>query len=133
MASQRSELEVTAQRAAEMQREGAQIVDVREPREHEEGHIAGDRLIPLGDLTGAAGTIDRDRPVVFVCRVGGRSAMAAQAFRGAGYDAWSLAGGLLDWEAGGPAPRARGRPRRGPLGSGRSARGDPGGGAPRCS
>ena len=27
--------------------------------------------------------------------------MAAQAFRGAGYDAWSLAGGLLDWEAGG--------------------------------
>ncbi|UGS34885.1 rhodanese-like domain-containing protein [Capillimicrobium parvum] len=101
MASQRSELEVTAQRAAEMQREGAQIVDVREPSEHEEGHIAGDRLIPLGDLTGAAGTIDRDRPVVFVCRVGGRSAMAAQAFRGAGYDAWSLAGGLLDWEAGG--------------------------------
>ena len=99
MASQRSELEVTAQRAAEMQREGAQIVDVREPREYEEGHIAGDRLIPLGDLTGAAGTIDRDRPVVFVCRVGGRSAMAANAFRRAGYDAYTMTGGMVEWEA----------------------------------
>jgi len=98
MANQVSDLEVDAPRAIEMQREGAQVVDVREPYEYEAGHIAGDRHIPMGALTAAAASINRDRPVVFVCRVGGRSAMAAQAFRGAGYDAWSLAGGLVEWQ-----------------------------------
>jgi rhodanese-related sulfurtransferase len=101
MAYPPSELEVEPRRAAEMQREGAQIVDVREPHEYEAGHIAGDRHVPLALLTDAADTLDRDRPVVFVCRVGGRSGMAAQVFRGAGFDAWSLAGGLLEWQADG--------------------------------
>ncbi len=101
MAYPDSALEVSPRRAAEMQREGAQIVDVREPYEYEAGHIAGDRHIPMLELMDAAGTLDRDRPVVFVCRVGGRSAMAAQAFRGAGFDAWSLSGGLLEWRADG--------------------------------
>lgn len=103
MADPDAELEVTPRRAAEMQRDGAQIIDVREPYEYEAGHIAGDRHIPMAELMEAAGTLARDRPLVFVCRVGGRSAMAAQAFRGAGFDAWSLAGGLLAWQADGLA------------------------------
>jgi len=44
-----------------------------------------------------AGSVDRERPVIFVCRVGSRSLMAAQAFRKAGYDAYSMAGGVLQW------------------------------------
>jgi hydroxyacylglutathione hydrolase/adenylyltransferase/sulfurtransferase len=43
--------------------------------------------------------VDRDRPVVFYCRVGGRSTMAMEAFRAAGYEAYSLQGGLLRWAA----------------------------------
>jgi len=39
--------------------------------------------------------------VVFVCRVGGRSAMATEAFRQAGFDAYNLAGGVLAWERSG--------------------------------
>ncbi len=94
-----SEIDVTPQRAAELLREGAQVVDVREGPEHDAGHVAGTRHVPLGELTEQADTIDRDRPVVFLCRVGGRSAMAAQAFRAAGYEAWSMAGGLVAWDA----------------------------------
>jgi rhodanese-related sulfurtransferase len=37
--------------------------------------------------------------VIFQCRSGARSLMAAQAFRRAGYDAWSMAGGLEQWVA----------------------------------
>ncbi|HEY8585077.1 MAG TPA: rhodanese-like domain-containing protein [Capillimicrobium sp.] len=92
-----SEIEVSAQRAAELQREGAQIIDVREPYEWEAGRIPGARHIELERLSSEAETIDRDRPVVFQCRLGARSAMATQAFRAAGYDAWSLAGGLEAW------------------------------------
>src|SRR5690606_20422697 len=95
----RSELEVDGARAAALQQAGGQLVDVREPREWDAGRIPGARHVPLGQLSAAAETIDRDRPVVFACRVGGRSLMAARAFRAAGYDAWSLAGGLEAWQA----------------------------------
>jgi rhodanese-related sulfurtransferase len=76
-----------------------QLVDVREPYEFDAGRIAGGVHIELATLSGRAGEIDRDRPVVFYCRSGARSAMATDAFRRAGYDAYNLAGGLLDWVA----------------------------------
>jgi rhodanese-related sulfurtransferase len=74
-----------------------QIVDVRTDEEWGEGRIAGSRHVELNELTAAADSIDRDRPVVFVCSGGNRSAMAAEAFRLSGYDAYSLAGGLASW------------------------------------
>ena len=61
------------------------------------GHIPDTRHVELSALAASADAIDRETPVVFVCRVGGRSAMAAHAFRRAGYDAYSLAGGVLAW------------------------------------
>lgn len=78
-----------------------QLIDVRQPDEHAAGRIAGGRLIELGALSEQADTIDRDRPVVFYCRSGGRSAMATEAFSQAGYDAHNMTGGLLAWSADG--------------------------------
>jgi rhodanese-related sulfurtransferase len=74
-----------------------QVVDVREPHEREAGHIAGSRHLELSRLSGEAGSLDRERPVVFYCRVGARSTMAAQAFRTAGFEAYSMTGGLVRW------------------------------------
>lgn len=92
----------TPQQVSELLAEGPlQLIDVRQPEEHEAGRIAGDRLIELDRLNSEAQTIDRVRTVVFYCRSGGRSAMAAEAFAQAGYDAHSMAGGLLDWDAAG--------------------------------
>jgi rhodanese-related sulfurtransferase len=89
---------------------GAQLVDVREPYEHEAGRIAGDVHIELDELGAAAGSIDRDRPVVFYCRSGSRSALAARAFGASGYSAHNLTGGLEAWvEAGLPIDPAGGR------------------------
>ena len=92
----------TPQEVSKLQAEGAiQLIDVRETHENEAGRIAGGRLIELGRLSAEADTIDRDRPVVFYCRSGSRSAMATQAFAEAGYDAHNMTGGLLAWEAAG--------------------------------
>jgi rhodanese-related sulfurtransferase len=92
----------TPQHVAELHAsERVQLIDVRQPREHEAGRISGSRLIELGELPAQADSIDQDRPVVFYCRSGSRSAMATQAFRQAGYDAHNMSGGLLDWEAAG--------------------------------
>jgi rhodanese-related sulfurtransferase len=94
------EIEVTPEHTAEALADGsAQLIDVREPYEREAGHIAGSRHVELQDLAAKADTVDRDRPVIFQCRSGARSLMAAQAFRRAGYDAWSMAGGLEQWVA----------------------------------
>ena len=70
---------------------------MREGYEWEAGRIAGARHVELGAVAGEAATIDRDTPVVFYCRVGSRSAMAANAFRQAGYDAYSMDGGIAAW------------------------------------
>jgi rhodanese-related sulfurtransferase len=92
----------TPQQVAELLEHGEiQLIDVREPYEHEVGRIAGGRLVALTQLATQADTIERDRPVVFYCRSGGRSAMATDAFRGAGFDAYNMAGGLVQWHAAG--------------------------------
>lgn len=79
------------------QGDAVQVIDVREPYEREAGHIEGTRHIELVQLTAAAASVDRERPVVFYCRVGARSEMAAQAFRASGFEAYTLSGGLLRW------------------------------------
>jgi len=76
---------------------GLQLVDVREPYEHEAGHISGALHLELTALSSQAQTLDQGRPLVFYCRVGSRSLMAAQAFRASGFEAYSMAGGLLRW------------------------------------
>ena len=93
------DIEVTPQRTRELLDSGeAIVVDVREPYEREAGHIEGSRHIELERLASQAESLPRDKPVVFQCRLGARSAMAAQAFRASGYDAWSMAGGLQRWK-----------------------------------
>jgi len=74
-----------------------QVVDVREPYEREAGYIAGSRHIALNELSAQASSLRADAPVVFYCRVGARSTMAAQALRAAGVKAYSMQGGLLRW------------------------------------
>jgi rhodanese-related sulfurtransferase len=74
-----------------------QVVDVREPYERDAGHIAGTRHIELNRLSAEAASLDPQRPVVFYCRVGARSTMAAQALRAAGFEAYSMSGGILRW------------------------------------
>lgn len=78
--------------------EGAvDLIDVREPYEHEAGRIEGARHIEIPQLTAAAAEMDQSRPIVFYCRSGARSAMTTQAFRASGFEAFNLVGGLLAW------------------------------------
>jgi len=79
-----------------------QIVDVREPDEFNGplGHIPGATLLPLGLLNEKAGLIEKQTPVVAVCRSGARSARATLILGNAGFDkVANLAGGMLRWRA----------------------------------
>jgi rhodanese-related sulfurtransferase len=93
-------LEVSTEETAAALADGsAQVVDVREPYEREAGYVAGTEHVELQQLAGAAQSLDPERPVIFYCRAGSRSLMAAEAFQRAGFDAYSMAGGLLQWAA----------------------------------
>ena len=95
-------MELTPQEAADRLEAGdTDLIDVREPYEFEAGHIDGARHVPLPQLSDFARTIEPGRSLVFVCRVGARSAMAADAFRGAGFEAYNLSGGMVGWERAG--------------------------------
>ncbi len=76
----------------------AQVIDVREQYERDAGYIAGSRHIELARLTAEADSIEHERPVIFYCRAGSRSTMAAQALRAAGFEAYSMVGGLVRWD-----------------------------------
>jgi rhodanese-related sulfurtransferase len=89
--------ELEPERVAEALAEGWQVVDVREPYEREAGRIAGTRHIELSQLAAEATTLDSERPVIFYCRVGNRSAMATDAFRASGLRAYNLRGGITEW------------------------------------
>ena len=93
------ETAIPAERAAALIGDGAQAIDVRRPQEWNAGRIAGAQQIEMNELSDAAEKIQRDRPVVFYCRSGNRSALAAEAFREAGFDAYSIDGGLQAWVA----------------------------------
>jgi rhodanese-related sulfurtransferase len=90
--------DLTPQQVQEMLDRGEiELIDVREAYEWEAGRIAGARHIELERLASQAETVPRDRTIVFMCRLGARSAMAMQAFRASGWDAYHLAGGIQEW------------------------------------
>jgi rhodanese-related sulfurtransferase len=68
------------------------VIDVREPYEHEAGHLEGDTLLPLATLLENPAAVTG--PVVLYCASGARSNRAARALRAAGVEAWSLRGGF---------------------------------------
>lgn len=94
------EWEYAPRQVADLLAEGEiRLVDVREPYEFEAGHITGADHIALGELSSRADELNANLPLVFYCRSGARSGMATQAFRRAGFDAYNMRGGLLEWQA----------------------------------
>ncbi len=90
---------------------GAVAVDVREPDEWDAGHLEGSVHVPLSELAERLGELPADAPILFVCRTGSRSDLAAHALARTGRsDLLNLAGGLRAWasEGGELAPDGAG-------------------------
>jgi rhodanese-related sulfurtransferase len=78
----------------------AVIVDVREQKEYDTGHLLNSKLIPLGTIKDRIGELEkyRDRPVVFICASGQRSKIASAQFKNSGFtQTYSLTGGVAAW------------------------------------
>ncbi|MEC3883082.1 rhodanese-like domain-containing protein [Halobacillus litoralis] len=76
----------------------AQLIDVREPKEFDGGHILGARNIPLSQMKNRLIEIRKDKPVYLYCQSGARSARAAMMLHKQGYeDLNMLEGGFKKW------------------------------------
>ena len=85
---------------AELADKAPLLVDVREPAEYAEGHLAGAFNLPVRTL---AQNLDKlpalDQPIVIYCLSGHRGALAMSALRLLGYtDVRNLAGGISAWK-----------------------------------
>jgi len=77
--------------------EDFQLIDVREDFEYEMSNIGG-TLIPLGGILIESEKIDKDKPVVVMCRSGKRSAAAIMQLEQQGFtNLINLKGGILAW------------------------------------
>ena len=72
----------------------ATILDVREPYEWEQGTLPGAMLISQGEVVSRVAELPSDRPVLCVCRTGGRSANVAAFLSFNGYETANLDGGM---------------------------------------
>ena len=93
-----------------MKEQGAVLLDVREPYEYDEAHVAGSVLVPLGQLKARLQEIRAlgSKPIAIICRSGRRSSLAAELLTQAGWtDVYNVQGGMIAWE-GAALPVVRG-------------------------
>ncbi len=88
---------ISIDEAAAAARDGATVIDVREPVEYSAGHIPGAVSFPMGRLSSRLGEIDRERPVCVVCASGNRSSVMTDLLVAAGFDAVNVIGGTGAW------------------------------------
>lgn len=100
--------EIDIDELATRHRQGASLLDVRQPQEYDEAHVPGAVLIPLDQLPERLSEVP-DGELLVICRTGARSAKAVEFLATQGRDAANVAGGTKGWiEAGHPVDRGMG-------------------------
>ena len=91
-------LEIDVTTAAQLLREGALLLDVREPFEVAICAVAGSRPIPMRQIPESLPDLPRDQPILVLCHVGQRSMRVTQFLRANGFaKATNVAGGIDAW------------------------------------
>jgi rhodanese-related sulfurtransferase len=94
--------EITVAEAATKWKADTFLLDVRDPEEWAEFHVAGTTLIPLSELPNRLSELPKDKEIVVICRSGNRSKQGRDILVEAGFtQVSSMAGGLKEWVAAG--------------------------------
>ena len=93
---------IPPQRAVELMRQGALLVDIREPQEHAQERIAGAKLHPLSSFSANAPVASGNDAVIYHCRSGTRTLVNADKLGAAAPgEAYVMEGGIEAWKAAG--------------------------------
>lgn len=93
--------EISAQAAAERLQsapDSTVLLDVRETDELRAAAVTGALHMPMAEVPARLDEIDRDKTVICMCHLGGRSAYVAEFLNAQGFPAvLNLAGGIEAW------------------------------------
>jgi rhodanese-related sulfurtransferase len=89
--------EISVDDLADQLAAGARLIDVREPNEFVEAHVAGAVLVPLATVPNNVEVFKGDGPTYVICRSGARSRRACEFVADHGVDAVNVAGGTMAW------------------------------------
>lgn len=91
---------ITPQEAMRMlqSRDDIIFLDVRTPKERSRGYIPGSQLVAFNDIAMGKVPLPKEKPILLVCAVGGRSYFAGQVLSKKGYkEVYNLSGGVKKW------------------------------------
>jgi rhodanese-related sulfurtransferase len=91
---------ISPQEAQQLVERGAAFIDVREPEEYAEAHAVGTRLVPVNTIFTDPSLIPAEQDIVFICKTGRRSAMAAEMAAASGRASgrlYNVEGGTEAW------------------------------------
>ena len=77
--------------------EAFELIDVREPSEHQRCRIDAATLMPMNTVPERLDEFDASKQYIVHCKKGGRSARVVQYLRERGIDAVNVTGGMLAW------------------------------------
>ncbi len=80
---------------------GVLVIDVRETHEYVEGHVPGAVHVVLNSVPDHVDEFRSDGSTYVICAAGGRSLRACEFLASHGLDVVNVAGGTMDWIAGG--------------------------------
>ena len=84
-------------------REGAVLLDIRDPKEYSAGHIAGALSMPVSSIDARIGALESEKgkPVVLVCKMGQQASATGRKLKALGFEnVRRLSGGMAEWTAG---------------------------------
>jgi len=78
------------------------LIDVRSPEELKEGYIEGSVLVPFMDIAQGKRGLPKDRPILLICAIGGRSYTLGKVLEQNGWpEIYNLSGGISAWKSSG--------------------------------
>lgn len=99
--------DVSAKEAQELlsRRQDIQLLDVRTPEEYTSGHLPKAQLVDISRMASFKETLekmDKDKPTIVYCAVGGRSSRAKNVLTEMGFkEVYNLSGGIMAWQSNG--------------------------------
>jgi len=96
-------VDIDVQAAMKLLDDGAVLLDVREDDEWDAGHAPAALHIRLSEVPDRFSSLPSDRPIVCVCRAGGRSARAAAFLAQQDFATFNIEGGMNAWALAGEA------------------------------
>ncbi len=98
--NRRSGASISSAQATQMiNKQDAMVLDIRDKKDFDTGHLANALNIPYASLADRMSELEsaKERPIVLVCKSGQSVGMAGKTLKQKGFEVFRLSGGMMEW------------------------------------